>query len=62
MKQPLHIVVGSRSVLIVERSLGIQINAILNEHAAYGNIPYYGPIWEAVKRQCFFPINEFCLD
>jgi len=59
MKQPLHIVIGSRSLLIVERSLGAQLNVILGEHQV--NIPYYGPIWEAIKHQCLSPINGFCL-
>jgi len=61
MKQPLHIVIGSRSLLIVERSLGVQLNVILGEHDVLGYIPYYGPIWEAIKHQCLLPINGFCL-
>jgi len=61
MKQPLHIVIGSRSLLIVERSLGAQLNVILGEHDVFVNIPYYGPIWKAIKHQCLLPINGFCL-
>lgn len=62
MKKPLHAVIGSRSGLIVECSLGVYLCKILNDHNTYGCIPYYRPIWEAVKRQCLLPINGFCLD